>query len=71
MKIKDKKIQEVLALYGQAQAEVDSEKAYLKHLRDGGTSKLSTIYKTHVDILSHKAGQQFAYSNVVRVLGLL
>ncbi len=70
MKIKNKKIQEVLALYGQVQAEVDSEEAYLKHLLDGGTSKLSTIYKAHVDILAYKSGQQFAYSKVVETLGL-
>lgn len=70
MKIKDKKIQEVLALYGQAQSEVDSETAYLKHLLDGGTSKISTIYRTHVDILSYKTGQQYAYSKVVEILEL-
>ena len=70
MKIKDKKIQEILALYGQAQAEADSEEAYLKHLLDGGTSKISTIYKTHASILAHKSGQQYAYSKVVEILEL-
>ena len=70
MKIKDKKIQEILALYGQAKAEVDSEKEYLQHLLDTDVSKISTVYRTHVDILAHKSGQQYAYSRIVAILEL-
>ncbi len=71
MKVKDKQIKEILALTGQAQAAFDSEEAYLRQLLAQDVSKISSIYRAHVEIRANRRGQLTAYKKVVEILGLL
>ncbi len=68
MKLKNKQIKEIQGLAAQAMASVDSEEAFLRGLLNSDTSRLSTIYKTHNDILANRIGQLRAYKNVIKIL---
>ena len=66
--MKARKRARIVELSERANELADSESSYLQKLTDEGTSKLSSIYKTHYALFNYYDGQVAAYKQILEVL---